>query len=398
MPIINSNKIYYLYSDNKTDQLYEVKESKTPNRFRGRTLRFRNFSEYIVYYLEFNSAQSLEKFKLSDFINLSTLEKIKNKEIFLVLNNSNESFHDIVESVYKNIIIDQSIPESQIILCSESGDLKDEVVLCSKKYNKDPLKVEWIRQCEFETQLGFKRLYTNMRTLESKDYSKKFLCLNRRWRPHRVSLVGLLKSLDLLDKGYVSLGISDDNHTWISMWDCIINLSKNNSFIHDNLIKDKESICSMPSLYVDTNDLKTNRVDLSPLNLKYYENTYFSVVTETNFYTNFSDYSNQTGRLLSEKVFKPIACKHPFIVASVPNFLDKLKELGYKTFSPYINESYDTILDDNERLHAILLEIERLCNLDANQLQDFLNGVKEIVEYNQNVLLNKKIFYNKLYE
>jgi len=226
MPIINSNKIYYLYSDNKTNQLYEVKESKTPNRFKGRTLRFRTFSEYTVYYLEFNSVQSLEKFKLSDFINLSTLEKIKNKEIFLVLNNSNESFHDIVESVYKNIIIDQSIPESQIILCSESGDLKDEVILCSEKYNKEPIKVEWIRQCEYETQLSFRRLTTDLETLQIKAYNKKFLCLNRRWRPHRATLVGLLHNLNLLDYGYVSLGESDDNKNWTNIWDEIISLSK----------------------------------------------------------------------------------------------------------------------------------------------------------------------------
>jgi len=127
-------------------------------------------------------------------------------------------------------------------------------------------------------------------------------------------------------------------------------------------------------------------------------NTYFSVVNETNFYTTGKRFFNQTGRLLSEKTFKPIACKHPFIIVSVPNFLDKVRELGYKTFSPYINEFYDTIIDDNERLHAIILEIERLCNLNDAQLQDFLNGVREIVEYNQTVLLNKKIFYDKFYE
>ena len=398
MSIINSNKIYYLYSDNKTNQLYEVKESKTPNRFKGRTLRFRTFSEYTVYYLEFNSVQSLEKFKLSDFINLSTLEKIKNKEIFLVLNNSNESFHDIVESVYKNIIIDQSIPESQIILCSESGDLKDEVILCSEKYNKEPIKVEWIRQCEYETQLSFRRLTTDLETLQIKAYNKKFLCLNRRWRPHRATLVGLLHNLNLLDCGYVSLGESDDNKNWTNIWDEIISLSKNNNFIHNSLLGNKEQILSLKPLYVDTNDLKTNRVALEANTLNYYMNTYFSVVNETNFYTTGERFFNQTGRLLSEKTFKPIACKHPFIIVSVPNFLDKVRELGYKTFSPYINEFYDTIIDDNERLHAIILEIERLCNLNDAQLQDFLNGVREIVEYNQTVLLNKKIFYDKFYE
>lgn len=398
MSIINSDKIYYLHSDLHTDELIQIKENKTASGHGGRTLKFRNFSELPVYYLEFNSAKSLEKFQLSNFISSEIITQIQNKEIFLVLNNSNESFHDIVDSVYNNIVEKQSIPESQIILCSESSDLINEVAICSKKYNKDPLKVEWIRQCEFETQFGFKRLGTNVQTLDFKDYPKKFLCLNRRWRPQRVSLVGLLKSLDLLDTGYVSLGVADDNRTWSSMWDMIINLSKDNSFVYDNLIKNKENIFSLPPLYVDTNNLKTNRFDLALFNLKYYENTYFSVVTETNFYTNFSNYSNQTGRLLSEKVFKPIACKHPFIVVSVPNFLDKLKELGYKTFSPYINEFYDTLLDDNERLHAILLEIERLCNLDEVQLQHFLNGVREIVEYNQNVFLNKKIFYDKLYE
>lgn len=398
MPIVNSNKIYYLYSYVNHDELIEVKESKSVSGFGGRTLKFRNFSELPVYYLEFNTAKSLQRFKLSTFIDSEVITKIQNKELFLVLNNSNESFHDIVESVYVNIIDEQLIPASQIILCSESSDLINEVKIYSEKYNKDPIKVEWIRQCEFEAHLNSKKFPTNSQTLQLKDYPKKFLCLNRRWRPHRPTLVGLLKSFNLLDKGYVSLGESDDNQSWLSVWDTITRLSKINSFVYDKLITDKENICSIGPLYVDTSDLKTNWYNLESSILKYYTNTYFSVVTETNFYTNFSQFYNQTGRLLSEKIFKPIAVKHPFIVVSVPNFLDKLKELGYKTFSPYINEYYDTVLDDNERLHAIILEIERLCNLNDEQLQVFLNGVKDIVEHNHNVLLSKKIFHNKLYE
>jgi len=399
MSILNSNKLYYLFADNKKDELVEIKEYKTTQGFGGRTLRFRNFKELPVYYIEFNSALSLERFDLSEILNTTTLAKIQNKEIFLVLNNSNESFHDVVANVYKNIVIKNSIPESQIILCSESSDIINEVIACSKKYNKQPIKVEWIRQCEFETQLSYKRISNyNLKTLQVKPYTKKFLCLNRRWRPHRATLVGLLHNLNLLDYGYVSLGESDDNKNWNKIWDEIISLSKNNNFICNSLLDNKEQLLSLKPLYVDTNDLKTNRVSLEANTLKYYMDTYFSVVNETNFYTTGERFFNQTGRLLSEKIFKPIACKHPFIVVSVPNFLDKVRELGYKTFSPYIDEFYDTIIDDNERLHAILLEIERLCNLNDAQLQDFLNGVREIVEYNQTVLLNKKIFYDKFYE
>lgn len=402
MPILNSHQIYYLYSSN-VDELIKVEPSKTTARFRGRTLLFRNFSELPVYYLEFNSAESLKKFKLCSFINSSILTKIQNKEIFLVLNNSYESFHDVVESIYNNIVIDQKIPESQIILCSESSDIISEVNRCSKKYGRDEIKIEWLRQGEFEIVRSYKSTLGKLneyklRTLAIKHYDRKFLCLNRRWRPHRASLVALLQSLNLLDKGYISLGDTGDGNNWSTILDEIITLSKNNQFIHNCFIANTDKILNTPPLYVDTDDLKTNRAGLEFKTIEYYKNTYFSVVTETNFYANVGYLSSTAGRFLSEKVFKPIACRHPFIVVSVPNFLDRVKELGYKTFTPFINESYDRILDDNERLHAIVQEIDRLCNLNNQQLNDFLIGVRDIVDYNHNILINKKIFHNKLYE
>lgn len=399
MPIINSDKIYYLYSNNIKEELIQVHPSKTTKGFGGVTLRFRNFSELPVYYLEFNSANSLKKFKLNTFIDCKILNKIINKEVFLVLNNSYESFHDVVESIYTDIVIEQCIPESQIILCSESSDIFDKIIEVSQIYNKELIKAEWLRQGEYDIQNSYTRISNQLlNTLQVKEYNKKFLCLNRRWRPHRATLVALLKDLNLIDKGFVSLGEADDNQNWSSIWREITDLGQNNEIIKNCLDKNKDSLINSPSLYVDTTDLKTNHVILEPKLLKYYEESYFSIVTETNFYSNVSYLSNQTGRLLSEKIFKPIACKHPFIVVSVPNFLVKLREVGYKTFSPYINEFYDTVLDDNERLHAISLEIERLSNLNESQLHDFINGVKEIAEYNQSVLLSKKIFHNKFYE
>lgn len=400
MPIVNPDKIYYLYSDDIKDELIQVHTSKMVQGYGGISLRFRNFSELPVYYLEFNSAKSLNKFKLNSFINFEILNKIINKDIFLVLNNSYESFHDVVDSIYTNIVIEQHIPESQIILCSESSDIFDKILSVSKIYNKELIKAEWLRQGEYNIQKCSKLIGNqNVNILQSKEYYKKFLCLNRRWRPHRVTLVALLKDFNLIDKGFVSLGEADDNKNWSNIWDEIIELSKHHAIIKNSLDKNKQSLINSPSLYVDTTDLKTNRVVLEPKLIKYYKDSYFSVVTETNFYTGTAPHlNNQSGRFLSEKIFKPILCGHPFIVVSVPNFLEKLKEIGYKTFSPYINEFYDTVLDDNERLYCILLEIERLCNLNQDQLTYFLNGVKEITKHNQSVLIRKKIFHNKFYE
>jgi hypothetical protein len=120
-------------------------------------------------------------------------------------------------------------------------------------------------------------------------------------------------------------------------------------------------------------------------------------VTETSFpfirfhYGIFENAITDVGRILSEKIFKPIGMKHPFIVVSNPKTLELLRTLGYKTFSPWIDESYDLIEDDAERLLAIAKETKRLCELSPQELTEFLTNCKEICEYNLKVMQSKTI-------
>jgi hypothetical protein len=102
------------------------------------------------------------------------------------------------------------------------------------------------------------------------------------------------------------------------------------------------------------------------------------------------------GRHLTEKVFKTIANKHPALLVSPPHSLIKLRELGYKTFSPWIDESYDLELNDSKRMLKVVAEIKRLCELKPNELLEFLTNVKSICEYNQKVLLNQTTFLTQL--
>jgi hypothetical protein len=55
-----------------------------------------------------------------------------------------------------------------------------------------------------------------------------------------------------------------------------------------------------------------------------------------------------------------MAFKHAFIVYGTPHTLKHLQELGFETFAHAVDESYDTILDDNMRLDAIVTELKRL--------------------------------------
>jgi hypothetical protein len=72
--------------------------------------------------------------------------------------------------------------------------------------------------------------------------------------------------------------------------------------------------------------------------------------------------------------------------------LEYLKSLGYKTFHPYINESYDEIVDDKLRMDAITTEILRLNNFSDSEWLIFQKNVKDIIEHNYKVLSSKTDF------
>jgi hypothetical protein len=109
-------------------------------------------------------------------------------------------------------------------------------------------------------------------------------------------------------------------------------------------------------------------------------NTSISVVLETTF-----DHRIH----LTEKTLRPIACGHPFIIANGPGCLKLLRHYGFKTFHPYINESYDNIVDDSERLSLIVEEMKRLSLLDKKELDQLLKSCQHIVEHNKHLFFSK---------
>jgi hypothetical protein len=70
-----------------------------------------------------------------------------------------------------------------------------------------------------------------------------------------------------------------------------------------------------------------------------------------------------------------------------PGALKLLRELGFKTFSPYIDESYDEIEDTNLRLQAIYAEIVKLSSRSREELHTWYWGMRDILIHNHNHLL-----------
>jgi hypothetical protein len=65
-------------------------------------------------------------------------------------------------------------------------------------------------------------------------------------------------------------------------------------------------------------------------------------------------------QFISEKTYKAVLAEKPFIALSSPGFLAAFRSLGYKTFSPWINEAYDLEQDPKTRVDMIVAEIARI--------------------------------------
>ncbi len=106
-----------------------------------------------------------------------------------------------------------------------------------------------------------------------------------------------------------------------------------------------------------------------------YVNTGIEVVLETLF--------DDTKWHLTEKILRPIACGHPFILASTPGSLQYLRRYGFKTFNPLIDESYDAITDPADRLQAIVRTMQQVANLPTLEKQQLYASLQLIADYNQ---------------
>ena len=94
---------------------------------------------------------------------------------------------------------------------------------------------------------------------------------------------------------------------------------------------------------------------------------------------------------ITEKTYKAISCKKPLIFYTTPFVLADLKKMGFKTYSPYINVSYDSITDPLERRKTIVAEMKRISKFNNHETQQFIKQCNIISEYNHKILSEKHL-------
>ena len=145
-----------------------------------------------------------------------------------------------------------------------------------------------------------------------------FLYLNKMPRQHRVKLYNALLAEGVLDNSI---------HTF---------------HLHESKRK-------MPAEYelpgVDPNKYPRFGLDQDIYELPYID-TVCSIVSETN--------DNDYEVFMTEKIWKPIMAQHVFVVHGNYLYLQKLREMGFKTFGNYFNESYDLERNPTKRINKLI--------------------------------------------
>ena len=127
--------------------------------------------------------------------------------------------------------------------------------------------------------------------------------------------------------------------------------------------------------------------------LSLFNNTSLSVISETEFQT--LDYLDVTSTgdktnpycVISEKTWKTILNRHPFIMAGRVDIIPKLKSLGFRTFENYLKlPNYYSIEDMNDRLNAIVENTEHyIMNPPSDEVK---NQINDDVEFNFTQLMS----------
>ena len=277
----------------------------------------------------------------------------------------------IVEDVYNKWCLDNNINEKMCVIGYPHFEI-DVSMNCRNKLLTNPLPT-------FDNHIKHK--------IENK--IKTFACLNKRLRQHRVWFYGYLYESGLLNDGLVSMNeFQKHGHMW------------EGRVMEMDFIEEISKLLPLRVYNKPNNELDDNFY-INRFNDEICLDTYVTVVSEA-----------QCGDLdetlfLSEKIFKPIACRHPFMVMGNKDSLKKMREIGYKTYDEFIDQTYDR-LPTHERLLKLIESIKKIKNIEDKLT--WFKSMESTIEYNYNLLMSRNVntppeaflklkkYYNKFFK
>jgi hypothetical protein len=297
-----------------------------------------------------------------DYINLispSAFDRIKKKEMLLIF-----TYH---EGDHPG-----RIRQRLIDLCEQHGIDREMTWLISGNSSADQYEnsVYW-PELEFMYWRTVDRGANAQYHLNPRSRAYTGLCrIDKLWRKVFMSD---LWSHGLHKQGYFSytqhlLG-GEDNY-----YDCALR----NSYLAQCQPRVDQFIASGPFLVDDLDSRAHNTYNQNMTDL--YKDSYFNIVLET-----MIDVDDSGGQFITEKTFKPIFNNQFFVAVSSADHLRHLRDLGYQTFGRYIDESYDSNINNQDRFEAVLDLTKSLIRSGQENLHQLYIDLAPEIRHNAHV-------------
>ena len=217
-----------------------------------------------------------------------------------------------------------------------------------------------------------------------------FLSFNRSSRVHRIVIcTELLCNQNFKDKFIISLMPTSNEKKFPLDFYKIVSSSLNDDykFSKKKLLNFLRNFDSTVGLKYDTDELNSFNLTRT-INRDAQRKTFVNIVNET-LYEDNTIY-------ITEKTVKPISCAQPFIILGNRGSLKKLKEMGYKTFDKWWDESYDDGENIDCRIEKVVELMEEISTWDSDKCFAVTQEMEETLIHNFNLLMSNNEI-NKLF-
>lgn len=317
---------------------------------------------------------------LFEYLNPKYINDLRNNKAMLLLDQSLEGYHRTwIFDFFHNECKKYGIDPRTIIYVTGNMKVQADYDRWNRKH-KHPNRINVFGYTHFEQDMYelAKELELDTTTKTNLKYKKNnksyiFNCLNKRDRNHRAWFYTKLYQNDMLDDGLISMDNFSNGH-----------YMEGRSITPELIRKVNETL---PMWANGPNNVHGDGFYIRRIQHELCLKSYVTVVSEASF----ADENNTI--FLSEKTFKAIASRHPFIILGDKGSLKKLRELGYKTFDGFINETYDK-LPTHERMDAIINALKEVRSV--KRLNTWYKELQPILNHNYNNLKKRSTKKNEV--
>jgi hypothetical protein len=363
--------LHWLHIDNFLGNQFHTFNKNT-------TEYFSNSLEKFIYPIVLYSNDLFEKqptINLSDIL----LQSIKNKKAKIVFFYITEGWFGEDISHYNwldNLTTKYNLEPNDLImitsnLLAEENYKENKFTILSYNYFSDELFFALINKRDTLNIKSFKNKYSYF--IDNFNIEKHFLCFNNLTKLHRLWMFyELMNNIKLKNKSILSLNKNTTDKSFFEIVSSINNVE---------MIEYYKTYDSTTEYSYDTNNWLKDVQTGDSINIDAHLKTFVNIVTET--------LTQKDVVFITEKTYKPIYTCQPFIIVGNTYSLKKLKELGFKTFDKWWDESYDDEIDFEIKMNKIKKILEEIASWDLEKCMLIRNEMKEILIHNYNQMLDK---------